>query len=1533
MSTWRFLFFLTNFLIAYPGNDAQAKVGAPFKKCCDVGTSWAKEGLRCEKFAGPVEGVPTAEQGLCLESVDICCIRAYHELSCGKGKKNAREGKACVDGDAGKSRIARSLGDYQRDCCEGCKLGILTGSLGQECALNDFSFGNPWDPAFLECCRETSTTTPASTSSKTEATTKLTRNDNRKTTGTTKAMTSSTSSSSRLTSLSTESSGSTDSSLTDTDDGIPTPPIDDICQLLKNLLCSHICVPTPGSYYCECPEGYVLLEDEQTCRTDTPINRCESDNPCEHRCTDTGTAVKCECDPGFELAKDGHSCQLKPTQVTTTLKPRDKSKDKKKPRCPPGYRFNASVRVCDDVDECLENPCRAREKCENVVGSYICVSKKRGSKSKLKTQEIQEIQFDFKESCPPGYQWDEQFQVCSDIDECASEINVSPCPIDTHFCVNTEGSYACHKLTESKGCPAGFKFNVTKKICQDVDECVEGLHGCLPEVEECRNTEGAYECDIQCRKGFTFSRSLGICVDINECEELYPCPSDKPICINLPGTYQCAGRYSKEDEFDEATNLDDDDDGDDDENENEIADERQYEAASKIEDSYLVNDENKSSTGPASSPLVAACEPGYQWIDNNCFDVNECAVGPGCQDHERCVNRLGGYDCLPLCSTGWYFDRTNKQCRDVDECLLGRHDCSQDTQVCRNTNGSYVCDEIPSCLPGFRRAFNGTCVDIDECIDKLHNCPLHLHQYCVNRVGTFECVTRLPDCTDGYRFSVINKRCEDIDECSTKSPCDTRLQERCVNLPGSYRCDRSIPMAQIPKRRPACPSGYRYDSKSRQCEDIDECAEKVNLCGTEVCYNQPGGYTCARAPTPITEPTTQEDSETQSTVIPNDPQTCSEGLKHTRNRGCVDINECEEVEDACSSNEECVNTVGSYTCNCRIGFRRDNLTQACVDINECQLLENDCLPTQRCDNTLGSYNCVRFLPCGTGYTLNAATEICEDDDECLLGTHDCSDGYHCRNTLGSYRCDRNLKGQTWTTRRPPVSTSTALTTTTITTTSTSTTTTPRSRPRPRTTTQSPARDTPTRATPTRDTPTRATPTRVTPTRVTPPRSRVTPTLPDDTRTTAVTSANTPAIGSRNKPEPISCPRGFESGPSGQCIDIDECYGPSNPCARSPLQRCVNTVGSYRCVSRVICGAGWTLDPETSRCVDLDECATGTHECGPDQTCENRQGGYLCSCPAGHALGPNRECIDIDECSIFNGNVCGSSGRCENTVGSFRCVCDAGFEKSSKGIACQDINECERSPGICQHNCFNMWGSYRCSCKPGYRLNADNRSCVDIDECTEFRENNLCIGICDNTPGSYSCRCPDGYRLGSDARTCQDIDECANGRMCRDPEEICQNTRGSFRCNKIDCPPGYHQDPTRQNRCVRSSRYCPSGDLACFRSPSHFSFNFITFVSMLPLPVTGQLELFTMRGTHLPGSVIRFSMALIDARAPPGIMRATESCFALRRPSPSQAVLVLTRSLPGPQDIELDLSMEIYHNNAFAGSAVAKLFIFVTQYEF
>ena len=139
-----------------------------------------------------------------------------------------------------------------------------------------------------------------------------------------------------------------------------------------------------------------------------------------------------------------------------------------------------------------------------------------------------------------------------------------------------------------------------------------------------------------------------------------------------------------------------------------------------------------------------------------------------------------------------------------------------------------------------------------------------------------------------------------------------------------------------------------------------------------------------------------------------------------------------------------------------------------------------------------------------------------------------------------------------------------------------------------------------------------------------------------------------------------------------------------------------------------------------------------------------------------------------------------------------------------------------------------------------------------------------------------------------------------------------------------------------SRCVKQNPYCRVNDQTCIQKPAHYSFNFIAIVSMYPIPIdTGELKLFTMHGTHdIPGSTVRFSIALIGARAPPHVVPATESYFSLKRPYPNQAILVMTKSLQGPQDVELEFSMEIFHpNGLFAGSAVAKIFIIVTQYEF
>ena len=42
-----------------------------------------------------------------------------------------------------------------------------------------------------------------------------------------------------------------------------------------------------------------------------------------------------------------------------------------------------------------------------------------------------------------------------------------------------------------------------------------------------------------------------------------------------------------------------------------------------------------------------------------------------------------------------------------------------------------------------------------------------------------------------------------------------------------------------------------------------------------------------------------------------------------------------------------------------------------------------------------------------------------------------------------------------------------------------------------------------------------------------------------------------------------------------------------------------------------CGTGYTLDGDTQRCVDNNECSDGTHNCGPAFTCRNTQGSFRC----------------------------------------------------------------------------------------------------------------------------------------------------------------------------------------------------------------------------------------------------------------------------------------------------------------------------------
>ncbi|XP_054745584.1 fibulin-1 isoform X2 [Anastrepha obliqua] len=602
---------------------------------------------------------------------------------------------------------------------------------------------------------------------------------------------------------------------------------------------------------------------------------------------------------------------------------------------------------------------------------------------------------------------------------------------------------------------------------------------------------------------------------------------------------------------------------------------------------------------------------------------------------------------------------------------------------------------------------------------------------------------------------------------------------------------------------------------------------------------------------------------------------CSAGF-HYHHDVCVDIDECAVDEYACDSSQVCNNEIGGYRCDCKIGFNLDITTNACLDINECSINNHNCLPTQRCDNTHGSYVCVRLQSCGTGYTLNAETGNCDDDDECALDTHNCPPDYECHNTKGSFRCYRRMP-------------STMRTTTTKSSTITAT----------------------------------------TPASVSSPyyyRNRTTYNYPNNYASHQTLSHNRDPV---NNPLP-SCDIGFHRNQLGACVDLNECIL-TNPCRSH--QRCVNTNGSYRCQNLLQCSAGYKSTPDGTQCVDIDECESGEHHCAENQICRNRNGGYICSCPLGHQLSRMRNdlslCVDINECDQAHPTVCPSNAHCLNTIGSYYCECKSGFQKSKDNEhICLDVDECQEIQGLCQQKCVNYWGGYRCTCNQGFELGADNRTCNDVDECEVHKTYTLCMGYCNNVPGSYECSCPRGYLLSVDKTTCRDIDECATGEFCTGRNDICTNIHGSFKCTTIHCQYGYVNDPDQRNRCRLTNNLCEGDE--CYSKPSAYTYNFITLISKLSIPPEGRI-IFSLRGP-LWYDAIDFDLKIIKIQAAANIEKALGNHFDTIK-GKHEVHLQLKRSLQGPQEIELELSMTVFTNGMPRGKSVAKIFILVSQHTF
>merc|ERR1712157_84520 len=126
---------------------------------------------------------------------------------------------------------------------------------------------------------------------------------------------------------------------------------------------------------------------------------------------------------------------------------------------------------------------------------------------------------------------------------------------------------------------------------------------------------------------------------------------------------------------------------------------------------------------------------------------------------------------------------------------------------------------------------------------------------------------------------------------------------------------------------------------------------------------------------------------------------CREGyyLDKFDKASCYDVDECAQNNGNCPTNSKCVNSEGSYKCECDTGYQE--IAGQCFDIDECEISTTSPCPDDLfCQNTVGSFKCVN---CGVGFTY-LEDGSCLDINECDFDNGQCSD--HCKNTQGSFIC-------------------------------------------------------------------------------------------------------------------------------------------------------------------------------------------------------------------------------------------------------------------------------------------------------------------------------------------------------------------------------------------------------------------------------------------------------------------------------------------------------------------------------------------------
>uniref|UniRef100_A0A8C7YA88 Latent transforming growth factor beta binding protein 2 n=1 Tax=Oryzias sinensis TaxID=183150 RepID=A0A8C7YA88_9TELE len=775
---------------------------------------------------------------------------------------------------------------------------------------------------------------------------------------------------------------------------------------------------------------------------------------------------------------------------------------------------------------------------------------------------------------------------------------------------------------------------------------------------------------------------------------------------------------------------------------------KQDDCCGSIGASWGLNKCQKCPTKPAYAVIAngqVQCPKGFKRMNaTHCQDINECLL-PGICKNADCVNTKGSYRCT--CKPGYMLDAARSHCVSDKAVSEERASCyrSVSSGFCSLPLANHLTKQI-CCCSRVGKAWGHGC----------DRCPLP---------GSGKEI-----CPAGHGYTYSRS---DV-QISVRQLEDDELQSTGVSLEEQYpQFPSSQPSLLFPSE-PQHPSYPQTPQLLLYFTGINKCSSTPSICGRGKCISVQTGYTCL----------------------------CDPGFKLSALRtNCIgkfsrklflfatsiylqslvffylaDINEC-SMPNKCQ-NGNCVNTEGSYTCECNSGFAKSWRDQ-CEDLDECK--DPSSCPRGICINTLGSFQC---QACSPG--LRLSNERCVDVDECVLpevcnhglcvnldGTHKCTcnHGYQvtpdrkscedvnecatgnacpvgiCINTAGSYTCQNCRPGF------------------------------------------GPSADG----------------------------------LRCEGKKITVILVDWDDFWFFASDDDLRLTFSFFFS------DINECQTP-DVCQTGV---CTNTEGSFSCMT---CAPGFTVTPNGLSC----EGTADEINCGEHGFCENTNSSFHCKCDKGYTnpVGDVTQCVDVNECETSSA-LCGEA-LCENYDGSFLCICPTDNEEFDpitnrcRSMVSQQL-KVDRPDAMrkeCYYNlndanyCNNVLSrnttKQECCCTAGagWGDNCEIHTCPlpgkalfwqffpplrsitivqisssDANECEMFGSEICKNGQCSNIFSTYTCFCRSGYYYDNIRFECVDFDECQFGNTCENG--ACVNTAGSFNCF---CSPPLVLDDS-QRHCI------------------------------------------------------------------------------------------------------------------------------------